>query len=326
MSESPRTLDTLKDTGLLGLGSRLKRLSDRLMASGVEIYAKSGLDFEPRWFPVYSALVKLGPTPVGELAEAIGWSHAAVSQTAKKMTQAKVVTSKKDPKDERRRVLDLSDTGRALLPSLQAVWDDIESSIRDAAEHGGFDILAAIEGVEDALNRQSLLDRYLDHAKARVRATVRLDLYRAGNEEDRASFGRLNRQWLEADFTVEPADEALFARPEKVLEGGGVIFLARIGDDPTVVGTAAMIRDEDGAFELSKMAVDPAYRGRQIGRALMNGALDWAREKGLDGVYLLTSSKLGPALGLYRATGFTVTHAGPHPKYARSDLRMDLAF
>ncbi|MFT7688506.1 MAG: hypothetical protein ACI9FB_003870, partial [Candidatus Azotimanducaceae bacterium] len=46
-------MDLLRDLGALGLGSRLKRLSDQLMQDGIRIYRETGVDFEPKWFPVY---------------------------------------------------------------------------------------------------------------------------------------------------------------------------------------------------------------------------------------------------------------------------------
>lgn len=52
------------------------------------------------------------------------------------------------------------------------------------------------------------------------------------------------------------------------------------------------------------MLVDEAYRARGIGRALIERALAWARERGLRALHLLVFPHNEAALALYRAVGF----------------------
>ena len=42
----------MRDLGGLALGSRLKRLSDRLYRGVARIYRELDVEMEPRWFPV----------------------------------------------------------------------------------------------------------------------------------------------------------------------------------------------------------------------------------------------------------------------------------
>lgn len=81
-----------------------------------------------------------------------------------------------------------------------------------------------------------------------------------------SDFIRLNEVWITEHFEIEAMDRHLSEDPGRVLREGGHIFSATI--DGIVVGVAALFRDGPDQFELARMAVDPAYRGRGIGRAL----------------------------------------------------------
>ena len=83
----------------------------------------------------------------------------------------------------------------------------------------------------------------------------------------------------------------------------------------------------DGGYEVAKMAVADAFKGRGLGRALM-AAMRRARRgaAGAPRLYLETNSSLAPALALYRTFGFVeITPPEPSP-YARADVVMELKF
>ncbi len=139
----------------------------------------------------------------------------------------------------------------------------------------------------------------------------------------RADFARLNIEWLERWFVVEPIDRAVLSDPEThILAGGGRVLFA-IDAAYRALGTVALLHEGDGVFELTKMAVDPAARGRGIGRVLMQGALDTFRSMRGRELFLESSRKLAPALALYESVGF-VHHPAPRPgsHYARADVYM----
>ena len=139
----------------------------------------------------------------------------------------------------------------------------------------------------------------------------------------RADFARLNIDWLERFFVVEPVDRAVLSDPDThILAAGGRVLFA-VDDDGRAVGTVALKHEGGGGYELTKMAVEPGQQGRGIGRMLMQGALDAYRA--LDGreLFLESSSKLAPALALYESVGFR-HHPAPRPgsHYARADVYM----
>jgi len=141
----------------------------------------------------------------------------------------------------------------------------------------------------------------------------------------RDHFRQLNLEWIERFFRIEPPDREILEDPETfVLAKGGHIFFARLGNE--IVGTCALLKHEDGTFELAKMGVTPRAQGKQVGRRLAVAAIRQARAVGASAVFLETNSRLIPAIRLYESLGFI--HASPPPRqeerYARADVFMRL--
>ena len=108
-------------------------------------------------------------------------------------------------------------------------------------------------------------------------------------------FVSLNTQWIEHYFKIEPMDVAQLETAEQtIIETGGEIFFA-VGDDDRVVGVCAMVPHGSG-YELAKMAVAPAARGRGVGDLLMKAAEAWARERQASAIMLLSNTILGASL------------------------------
>jgi len=139
----------------------------------------------------------------------------------------------------------------------------------------------------------------------------------------RADFARLNIDWLERFFVVEPIDREVLSDPDThILADGGRVLFA-VNEDKHAVGTVALKHEGEGVYELTKMAVEPGHQGRGIGRLLMQGALDVYRALQGRELFLESSSKLTPALALYESVGFR-HYPAPRPgsHYARADVYM----
>ncbi len=139
----------------------------------------------------------------------------------------------------------------------------------------------------------------------------------------REDFARLNIEWLERWFTVEPIDREVLGDPEThILADGGHVLFAIDADDHAV-GTVALKRESEGVYELTKMVVTPQLRGAGVGRLLMQGAINAFQARGGHELFLESSSKLGPALALYESVGFR-HYPAPRPgsHYVRADVYM----
>jgi putative acetyltransferase len=140
--------------------------------------------------------------------------------------------------------------------------------------------------------------------------------------EYRNDFKQLNYQWIKKYFTVEKEDVKLLEEPEKyIIKPGGFILLAKNGED--IVGTCGLIKINKKTFELVKMAVDEKVRGRHIGYLLGQAIINKAKNLGASIIQLETSSKLIPALNLYRKLGFVKIPLN-NSEYKRCDVKMKL--
>ena len=137
------------------------------------------------------------------------------------------------------------------------------------------------------------------------------------------AFQALNEAWISRYFTLEAKDVEVLTDPQgRIIDSGGHIFF--VMEDGAAIGCCALIALPDGGFEVAKMAVADAFKGRGLGRALMAACVERAKAAGAPRLCLETNSGLGPALGLYRAFGFVqITPATPSP-YARADVIMEL--
>jgi GNAT superfamily N-acetyltransferase len=134
-------------------------------------------------------------------------------------------------------------------------------------------------------------------------------------------FEKLNRHWIEKYFWMEPVDFEVLQWPdEHIIKPGGSILMARCRNE--VAGTVALKRVNENVYEFTKMAVDENFRGKKIGQALAEAAIDKARQKGADRIILYSNTVLAPAISLYKKIGFKeIPVDGP---YKRSNIKMEL--
>jgi putative acetyltransferase len=141
--------------------------------------------------------------------------------------------------------------------------------------------------------------------------------------EFRAEFERLNREWIERWFAVEEEDRKVFDDPGgRIVDPGGQIFF--VVDERGVRGTCAVIRHDAESFELAKMAVEPSAQGRGYGDRLVEATVGFAREAGARRLMLVSNTRLGPALKLYRKHGFREVPLDPSNGYSRADIQLEL--
>jgi DNA-binding MarR family transcriptional regulator/GNAT superfamily N-acetyltransferase len=313
-------MDFLQQLGPVALGSRLRRLSEYLTGEAAGIYADYGLNFQPRWYPVFYLVANRPGISSNEIAGHIGHTHASVSQIVKELVGHGLLTMTPDAQDQRRRLMALTPLGHEVLPQLRAQTDDVRRSMQALLAAADIHLWQALDGLEQQLQQQPLRARVAAARAQREATPVQLRDFRPG---DQPIFRQLNEEWISHYFTLEPADLKALDHPEEyILQPGGCILLAAIG--PQTVGTCALIKMPEGSYELAKMAVSPAAQGQGVGLLLGQAALQRVRELGGRRVYLESNSMLEPALALYRKLGFQdLSEPNPSP-YARADVQMEL--
>lgn len=311
-------MEFLGGLGLLALGSRLRALSEQLYLVADEIYQRRDLALEGRWFPLLRLLHDRGPQTVGEIAQAIGQTHSAVSQLADKLVRGGWLATAADPQDQRRRVVQLTARAQAELRRAKRAWKAIEGELDARCRAAGIDPLATLAALEQIV-APGLAQAIGERCARDERAAVRIVPFSSALREH---FYRLNAAWLSKYFYLEEIDHRVLSHPEReVIEPGGAVFFALIGDE--VVGTCALKREAPGVLELTKMAVDERYQGLGLGRRLIEAAIAGFQRRRGKRLFLETHSKMVPAMRLYESVGFE-QQAGPKPDshYQRSDVYM----
>ena len=148
---------------------------------------------------------------------------------------------------------------------------------------------------------------------------VELILYEDRYDDD---FKRLNVEWLDKYDLMEEYDLKVLNDPRgQVLDSGGVIYLAKMGDE--IVGSAGLMKEHEGVYELVKMAVTEKWQGKGISKLLLEACLDFAREHRFTLITLYSNSQLQRAIKMYEKYGFRHVKLENSPLLT-ADVRMEL--
>lgn len=304
--------------GLVALGSRMRAISERLYGVADEVYQRSGMTVQGRWFPLLRLLHDRGPQTVGEIAQAIGQTHSAVSQLADKLVREGWLVVSADVSDKRVRRLGLSPQGREAMRAAKPAWRAIQEVLESRCAELGIDVLGTLDAFAQVLEAP-IQDEIAARTLALQRDAVRVVHFQPAL---RAHFYRLNAEWLRKHFYIEAIDDRVLSNPEgEIIDVGGEVFFALLGDE--VVGTCALKKEPDDSLELTKMAVDERHQGLGIGRRLIEAAIAEFVRRGARTLFLETNSKLTAAVKLYESVGFVHQPTlRPDSHYQRANVYM----
>lgn len=163
------TEDIVRGFGYLTLGTRLKRLGERLQSQTQRILEAHGLPIQAAQFPFLAAIDRLGALTVGELAEAVGVTQPAATRALAQLVAADLVHVAQARDDQRRKSVTLTRKGHRVVDTgKRDVWPLIEAAVRDACRRGSRSLLEQLTSVED-----ELAARPLDGRAAALRARRR---------------------------------------------------------------------------------------------------------------------------------------------------------
>jgi len=292
-------MDMLRAKPHLFLGSRLKRLGERMQADVMVLIDRAGLPVQPAQYPILAALDAHGPLSVGALVAATGVSQPGVTRAVTRLVEEGLIENGAAAKDRRRRTLQLSARGIDVMARSRAqVWPAVEAGVRALCATLDGPLLAQLDEMERSLDIQPLHRRAL---ALRSGPAVEILPFASDRQKD---FHDINVQWIEAMFRLESTDREVLEDPESLIIGrGGDILFARVAG-LGIVGTCALQKTDDHQFELTKMGVLETARGLKVGEALLKAVLDRARELNARVLYLLTSHKCEAAIHLYEKLGF----------------------
>jgi len=306
-------IDVLAAEAGVMLGSRLKRLAERLQAGAGLIARDCSLPTQPAHMPLLTALRRHGPMSVGEAAEATGFSQPAITRIARQLRAMGLVANSVGDKDRRVTRLELTRSGQATMERAEvSLWPRIRAAVAESCD---VDTLLSVVATLEA----ALAERPLNHRPGPGFAI------RPFTDKFAADFARINRQWIEEGYEVEAVDQAQLSDPRAaIIEPGGEILFV---DDPElgIIGTCGLLPTGPREFELVKMAVAPEARGRGAGEFLLRATIERAFALGAERLFLLTNKRAEAAIKLYERNGFVhdaeiLARCGG--EYARCDVAM----
>jgi GNAT superfamily N-acetyltransferase len=142
-------------------------------------------------------------------------------------------------------------------------------------------------------------------------STVQRMSVRRAQAADADTIGRLLHDFNTEYDDVTPGPRAIADRVRELLEAGELTALLA-GDDEGL----AVLRFRPGLWSklecyLAELYVVPERRGQGLGRALMEAAIEFARDRGADHMELNTSEDDVAARALYERLGFTNREGRP---------------
>lgn len=288
--------DVVAQMGPCFLGSRLKRLGERMQAGAAAVIADTGLPIQPGHCAVLAAL-RTGPRTIGQLAEASGTSQPGVTRTVAQLAKLGLIADE-DCADQRSRMVKLTTQGEATVTTIAAeVWPRVGMAAQELLSQLDGDFLAQLTLIEQALSEASIADR-----AARVQPGG-LSL-REFDDSLAGAFHDIGMEWIESMFKVEETDREVLENPRRAIvdQGGAILFVEAAGHG--IIGTGALQKTGPASFELTKMGVRENARGLKAGDFLLKGLIDKARDLGAKRLYLLTNRKCQSAIHLYEKNGF----------------------
>lgn len=150
--------DIVQHLGLLCLGTRLKRLGERLQGEVQELIDASDVPVHAHQFPLLAALDAEGPLSIGDLVDAIGITQPGITRSVNALVRHGLVEVNSCSNDGRRRLVTLSLQGAQLVERARmSLWPRIERAVYEVCDGPG--VLDHLSRIEAALAEQPLAKR-----------------------------------------------------------------------------------------------------------------------------------------------------------------------
>ncbi|MFS8112989.1 MarR family transcriptional regulator [Rhizobium jaguaris] len=152
--------DIVKSLGFLCLGSRFRRIGERLQADTQQIIEELGVSIQSAHYPFLAAIDRAGPLTIGELAQAVGITQPGATRTVSQLLEQGYVDMQASAKDQRRRLVSLTLSGQELVDySKRSVWPRVEQAVTELCGEISGPLLEQLAAIEDGLAEAPLARR-----------------------------------------------------------------------------------------------------------------------------------------------------------------------
>jgi DNA-binding MarR family transcriptional regulator len=137
----------------------VRLLLDAMDADIARLYAERGITgVRPRFVGPLIRLGRRGGMTIRQLAESLGVTHSAASQTVAALQRAGLVTTTPGA-DARTREVVVTERAREVLPFLEAEWRATEQVVAELDAEVPYALSQVVRDLEAALARRSFHDR-----------------------------------------------------------------------------------------------------------------------------------------------------------------------
>ncbi|MFO1329818.1 MAG: MarR family transcriptional regulator [Rubrivivax sp.] len=152
--------DLVRALGHMALGTRFKRIGERLQAQTQALLQAAGIEVPASHCPVLVALQSLGPSRVGTLAQALGVAQPGVTRMLVRLAADGWVQVEGAADDGRARAVSLTPAGADLVARAQRdAFLRVQAAVAQACGAGGGSLLDQLSALEAALDDRPLLQR-----------------------------------------------------------------------------------------------------------------------------------------------------------------------
>lgn len=121
--------------------------------------------------------------------------------------------------------------------------------------------------------------------------------------EYKQAFIDMNTAWISDMFAIEEQDIREMENIERYLDKGSQIFFA-LDKEGQVMACCMIACREDGDWEIMKFAAKGMYTGTGAGSACLKACIEYAEEKNVSRIIIVSNRRCVQAVHLYRKFGF----------------------
>lgn len=118
------------------------------------------------------------------------------------------------------------------------------------------------------------------------------------------AFIEMNKLWISSMFEIEEEDLEVLDNVESMVESGAQIFFA-LDDDGEPLACCMIAPRDNGEWEIEKFCARGMYTGKGAGTACLKACLDYAEQKRVEKIIIVTNTQCEQAIHLYRKFGFS---------------------
>ena len=152
--------DLVRDFGYMALGSRFKRIGERMQADVQRLTAAHGFELHGSLWTMLFAIELNGPITVGDLAQTLGIAQPGVTRSLAQLQKRGLVKPIRSKSDQRVKRVALSEQGLTVVDHARCeIWPLVGRAVAEICEGLEGPILEQLAQIEDALARQPLDQR-----------------------------------------------------------------------------------------------------------------------------------------------------------------------